>query len=54
MLFIFKNIDWMTLQLIFRIIHIQLSGGSLSRRHYLSTSEFNLSKYLFLLGVEEK
>jgi len=32
---------------------VHLSGGSTSRRQLLSTSEFNLSKFLFLLGCSD-
>jgi hypothetical protein len=42
----------MTLQLIFRAMNIDISGGSISRRQYLSTSEFQLSKYLLILNVD--
>jgi hypothetical protein len=32
---------------------INLSGSSISSRYYLSTSKFSLSKYLFVLGVND-
>jgi hypothetical protein len=37
--------------LLFRTTDICLSGGSVSRRHNLSTSEFTLSKDLYFLGI---
>lgn len=52
-LFIFINTEWLTLQLLFKTLNIKLSGGSISKRHYLSTSEFSLSKILFLLGLND-
>ena len=52
-LFVFKSTNWINLQIIFRAMKVHLSGGSTSRRQLLSTSEFNLSKFLFLLGCSD-
>ena len=52
-LFIFDSVNWSTLQLLFKILNINLSGGSISKRHFISTSEYNLSRYLILLGIND-
>lgn len=49
-IFIFEDIDWFTLQLLFKHVGIILSSGSISKRQILSTTQFNLSKLLFVLG----
>ena len=48
-LFIFEEINWLCLQLLFKLININISGGSNNRRQYLSTTDFNLSMFLSLL-----
>ena len=49
-LFVFEDLDWFTIQIIFRAAGIKLSGGSITKRHILSTSQFNLSKILLSSG----
>ena len=53
-LFIFDNLTWLNLQLLFRYLNIVLSGGSISKRHILSTSQFNLSNNLHVLNYNKE
>lgn len=48
-IFIFEGISWFTLQLLFKYSGVILSSGSVNKRHILSTTQFNLSKFLFYL-----
>lgn len=48
-LFVYQDITWSTIQLIFRLINIDVSGGSISKRHMISTAEYNLSRILYTL-----
>lgn len=48
--FIFEDTTWLNLQLLFKIINIQLSGGSITRRQFLSTNQYYLSFFLLKLG----
>jgi len=49
-LFVFEGINWFTLQVLFKHFNIILSGGTISKRNVLTTSQFLLSKYLSDLG----
>ena len=53
-IFIFKNLNWFTLQLIFKNWNITLSGGTLNKRHIVSTTNFNLIKFLISLDFKDK
>lgn len=53
-IFIFKNLNWFTLQLIFKNWNITLSGGTLNKRHIVSTTQFNLIKFLISLDFKDK
>ena len=52
-LYVFEDINWLEIQWLFKIKKVIISGGSISNRQYLSTSEFNLSLYLYLLGYRD-
>lgn len=47
--FIFKDISWSNIVLIFRICNIHISGGSNSKRHLISTNQINLIEFLLYL-----
>ena len=49
-LFIFEDINWSSLQLLFKLININISGGSGNRRQYITSTDYNLSYYLMMLG----
>lgn len=49
-LFIFDNISWDVLQVLFRNRKIQISGGSNTRPHLLSSVDYLLVKFLIDLG----
>lgn len=49
-LFVFEGINWFTLQVLLKHFNIILSGGTISKRNILTTSQFLLSKYLSDLG----
>ncbi len=49
-IFIFEDLNWFTVQLLFRFARIEVSGGTISSRHTLSTVHFLLSKVLIFLG----
>nr|YP_009493180.1 hypothetical protein [Ganoderma calidophilum]AWJ63975.1 hypothetical protein [Ganoderma calidophilum] len=53
-IFVFKNISWTGLQHCFRVLGVQLSGGSISLRHLASSVEMNLFKHLFALKISVK
>lgn len=53
-IFIFENISWSDLQLLFRYRLIQISGGSVTRRHLVSTVQFLLLKYLISQGYSKE
>lgn len=48
-LFVYKDISWGTIQAIYKNINVDISGGSISKRHVLSTAEYNLSSMLLSL-----
>lgn len=50
-LFVFENVNWLTLQLMFNHLNINISGGSISKRQYLSTAQYTLTRYLLLLNI---
>ena len=52
--FIFENLNWFTVQLIFKNLNIVLSGGTLNKRHIVSTTQFNLIKFLISLDFKDK
>ena len=52
--FIFENLNWFTVQLIFKNLNIVLSGGTLNKRHIVSTTNFNLIKFLISLDFKDK
>lgn len=52
-LYVFEDLNWLEIQWLFKIKKVIISGGSISNRQYLSTSEFNLSLYLHLLGYSD-
>lgn len=45
-LFVFENSDWFTVQLLFKMVNISISGGSITKRHLISTSNYNLIWFL--------
>jgi len=53
-LFIVEEIDWFTLQLYFKLANIVISGGTISKRQILSTTQYNLFKYLMLFNFNEE
>lgn len=53
-LFVFENLNWVTLQLLLKTININISGGSVTKRHLLSTANFNLALFLINLGYSAK
>ena len=48
--FIFENLSWSDLQIFHRRRLVQISGGSINRRHLLSTLQYWLSKHLIDLN----
>lgn len=52
-LYVFEDLNWLEVQWLFKIKKVMISGGSQSNRQYLSSSEFNLSLYLYLLGYKD-
>lgn len=48
-IFIFNDITWSNIKLIFKIMDINIYGGTITRRHLLSTVELGLVKFLLLL-----
>ena len=52
-LFVFEELNWFGLQTLSKLFNIDISGGTISKRHVLSTSEYNLSNYLIVLGYTE-
>ena len=53
-LFIFKNITWSNIVLKLKINNINISGGSSSNRHILTTSDILLSHYLSLIVAHNR
>lgn len=49
-LFVFEDLNWSNIRLLFSGLKVSASGGSISQRHLLSTSEYLLSRYLFIMG----
>nr|YP_009517284.1 RNA polymerase [Tricholomella constricta]AYE93422.1 RNA polymerase [Tricholomella constricta] len=49
-LFVYSNLSWSTIQAVYKNINVDISGGSISKRHILSTAEYNLSSMLLSLG----
>ena len=49
-IFIFDNVSWQDLQFLFRFRRVQLSGGSINRRHLVSTLDYLLLKHIILMG----
>ena len=52
-LFVFQDINWHTLQQVCKVFGLDLSGGTISKRHLLSSSNYNLSKYLIKLNYTD-
>lgn len=52
-LYVFEDLNWLDVQWFFKIKKVIISGGSITKRQYLSTTEFNLSLYLYLLGYTD-
>lgn len=50
-LFIFEDLNWRNLQLLFKNFNIDISGGSITRRQYLSSTGFYLSLHLCSLNL---
>lgn len=48
--FIFDDVSWLDLQFLFRYRRVQLSGGSITRRHLVSTVDYLLLKNLISMG----
>ena len=48
----FLNIHWFTIQVIFRLRNIIISGGSNNQRHLLSTTDWFLSIVLNNMGYK--
>ena len=53
-LFVFEDIDWYSIKYIFLLADIIISSGSITKRHILSTTQFNLNKNLIFLGYNEE
>lgn len=53
-LFVFENLTWLNIKLYFKLYNIQIGGGTITKRHLLSTTHYNLSFFLTLLGVNSK
>ena len=53
-LFVFEDIDWDSIKYIFLLADIIISSGSITKRHILSTTQFNLNKNLIFLGYNEE
>lgn len=52
--FVFEYTTWLVIQVLLEQLNIRISGGSISRRQFLSTSEFKLSLFLSKLGYSLK
>ena len=53
-LFVFENIPWHIVVLKFKLTNVELSGGSITNRHILSTTKSMLTSYLILFfGIDE-
>lgn len=53
-LFVFEDLSWSNVQLLFATLKIKISGGSTSRRQMLSPTEFMLSTYLIKMGYSHR
>ena len=53
-LFVFIGLNWDIIKHIFKYCNIGLSGGTITKRNILSSVEYNLSTFLFMLGVKYK
>ena len=53
-IFIFENMSWDLVQMSFRNRNIQLSGGSITKRQYLSKTQYQLLTFLLLTKLEYK
>lgn len=53
-LFIFEDLHWNFIKLMFNGVGIKVGGGSISRRNILSTCQYRLAKILFLMGYVEE
>lgn len=51
-LFVFENISWFKIMYLFKLVKVQISGGSISKRHVLSNVKFCLVRYLAILGFD--
>lgn len=51
-LFIFSGIGWAEMQLGFRSVGVNISGGTISKRQYISTSQFRLMSFLIRFGYQ--
>lgn len=49
-IFIFENFSWSTLQVLYRANNIQISGGSISQRQYITSVQYNLFMFLINMG----
>lgn len=49
-LFIFEDLNWFNLQLLFRIGNVFISGESNNRRYIMTSVHYNLNYFLFLMG----
>ena len=52
-IFIFNGITWDNIICLFNFGEFTLHGGSITRRHKLSSTQYLLSKFLYLSGLEE-
>ena len=48
-LFVFEDLNFFTVQLLFKSFNIKISGGSINKHQFLSTTQYTLSKYLMTL-----
>lgn len=51
-LFVFEDLNWEQLRNYFRDNNMIISGGSISKRNQLSTTEFNLSRWLMIMDYD--
>jgi hypothetical protein len=49
-LFVFEDLNWFHLQLLFRIGNVFISGGGNTRRYIMTSVHYNLNYFLFLMG----
>ena len=53
-IFIFQGLSWSNIVLLFKINNMIINGGSISRRHKLSISEYRLGMFLYMLHYWDK